>query len=218
MLTHFLRRASIRTKLMLGMGACLLLFVAVSSTLSVVMTGKGFRERVVARMPAVVGEIRNESCARSPCGWLPRWPSPKTPLLHAWEARRSWPIPAWKRGAPMRAEQEGQQGGNRILGLASERKYMDETGLSVHDGKGQPPATMDSRLLGQRQTLRRSAWTRIRRLDEIKLFINVRAEAGTASSAVAGLGLSVKVMADVVRALQGRRVRAFVSWCARMAA
>jgi methyl-accepting chemotaxis protein len=57
----FLRRLSIRNKLMLSMACCLLLFLVVSATLSVVMTGNGIRERVVTQeLPAEVGEIRND--------------------------------------------------------------------------------------------------------------------------------------------------------------
>ncbi|MEO5738762.1 MAG: methyl-accepting chemotaxis protein, partial [Variovorax sp.] len=56
-----LRHMSIQKKLMLSMAACLLLFLAISSTLSVTMTGAGIRERVVSQeLPAVVGEIGND--------------------------------------------------------------------------------------------------------------------------------------------------------------
>lgn len=58
---NFLRRFSIQKKLMLSMTLCLLLFVAISSSLSIIMTGQGIRERVVSQeLPAVVGEIRND--------------------------------------------------------------------------------------------------------------------------------------------------------------
>jgi methyl-accepting chemotaxis protein len=56
-----LKRLSIRNKLMLSMAFCLLLFLVVSATLSVVMTGNTIRERVVTQeLPAEVGEIRND--------------------------------------------------------------------------------------------------------------------------------------------------------------
>lgn len=43
------------------MAFCLLLFMAISSTLSVILTANGIRERVIAtELPAVVGEIRND--------------------------------------------------------------------------------------------------------------------------------------------------------------
>ena len=61
MLAKFLRRSSIKTKLMLSMAACLLLFLLISSTLSVALTGKGLRERAVEQeLPAVVAAIRND--------------------------------------------------------------------------------------------------------------------------------------------------------------
>ncbi|MCC2958846.1 hypothetical protein LK540_00140 [Massilia sp. IC2-278] len=61
MFARLLRRRSIKTKLMLGMAACLLLFIAISAALSVSLTGRGMRARVVNHeLPAVVGEIRND--------------------------------------------------------------------------------------------------------------------------------------------------------------
>ena len=58
---NFLQRFSIQKKLMLSMTLCLLLFLAISSGLSIVMTGQGIRERVVTQeLPAMVGEIRND--------------------------------------------------------------------------------------------------------------------------------------------------------------
>ena len=44
-----LRGMSIQKKLMLSMAACLLVFLAISSTVSVSMTGAGIRERVVSQ-------------------------------------------------------------------------------------------------------------------------------------------------------------------------
>ena len=58
---HFLRRLSIQKKLMSSMGFCLLLFMAISSFLSVRMSSDYVRERVVSQeLPAQVGEIRND--------------------------------------------------------------------------------------------------------------------------------------------------------------
>ncbi|MBA5607433.1 HAMP domain-containing protein [Duganella sp. FT3S] len=60
-MSEFLRRLSIQQKLMSSMALCLLLFLALSATLSVVMTGNTIRQRVVGQeLPAVVGEIRND--------------------------------------------------------------------------------------------------------------------------------------------------------------
>jgi methyl-accepting chemotaxis protein len=61
MFASLFRRSSIKTKLMLSMAACLMLFLVISSTLSVSLTGKGLRERAVEQeLPAVVGAIRND--------------------------------------------------------------------------------------------------------------------------------------------------------------
>lgn len=56
-----LRRLSIQKKLLFSMGLCLLLFMAMSSFLSVRMSSDYVRERVVGQeLPAQVGEIRND--------------------------------------------------------------------------------------------------------------------------------------------------------------
>ena len=56
-----LRRLSIQKKLLFSMGLCLLLFMAISSFLSVRMSSDYVRERVVGQeLPAQVGEIRND--------------------------------------------------------------------------------------------------------------------------------------------------------------
>jgi len=55
------RRLSIQKKLMFSMALCLLLFMAISSFLSVRMSSSYVRERVVGQeLPAQVGEIRND--------------------------------------------------------------------------------------------------------------------------------------------------------------
>ncbi|PRC91318.1 methyl-accepting chemotaxis protein [Solimicrobium silvestre] len=55
------QRLSIQKKLLLSMAFCLLLFLIISSALSIIMTGEGIRERVTTQeLPAVVGEIRND--------------------------------------------------------------------------------------------------------------------------------------------------------------
>ena len=52
------RHLAIRTKLMLSMGVCLLVFIAISSTLSITMTSSQMRERVVGNeLPAQISAI-----------------------------------------------------------------------------------------------------------------------------------------------------------------
>ncbi|MEJ7806766.1 MAG: methyl-accepting chemotaxis protein, partial [Telluria sp.] len=82
-----LRNLSIQKKLMLSMAACLLLFVAISSTLSIVMTGKGIRERVVTQeLPAVVGEIRNDILRQIAFPLATSLAVANNSYVHAWEA------------------------------------------------------------------------------------------------------------------------------------
>jgi methyl-accepting chemotaxis protein len=55
------RHLGIRTRLMLRMGVGLLVFIAISSTLSILMTSAQIRERVVgSELPAQIGAIRND--------------------------------------------------------------------------------------------------------------------------------------------------------------
>jgi methyl-accepting chemotaxis protein len=58
---ELLHRLSIRHKLLLSMGLTLLLFIIISSTLSIMKTSQAARERVLRQeLPAQVSAIRND--------------------------------------------------------------------------------------------------------------------------------------------------------------
>ncbi|UUZ46918.1 hypothetical protein LP420_24875 [Massilia sp. B-10] len=84
---NFLRHLSIQNKLMLSMAACLLLFLAISTALSVTMTGSGIRERVVSQeLPSVVGEIRNDIRRQIAVPLATSLAIANNAYLHSWEA------------------------------------------------------------------------------------------------------------------------------------
>ena len=58
---NVLNNLAIRKKLILSMACSLLIFLGISSILSVTMSGSGIRDRVIGtELPAQVGEIRND--------------------------------------------------------------------------------------------------------------------------------------------------------------
>ena len=197
---HFLRRASIRTKLMLSMGACLLLFLLISSTLSVALTGQGLRERAVeGELPAVVSAIRNDILRQVSGPVTASLGVAHNSYLHAWEHEglAEGGLEAW------RAYAANVKALNKAVTVfwasPAQLKFMDQTGLSYVMEKGNPrDAWMDAFLAGGKPyelNLDPDPKT-----GEMKLFINARVDAGAGRLAVAGLGLSVKAMADAVRA------------------
>ncbi len=195
-----LRDLSIQKKLMLSMAACLLLFVAISSTLSIVMTGKGIRERVVTQeLPAVVGEIRNDILRQIALPLATSQAVANNSYLHAWEAEElaDTGLEAWKKYA---ATIKTRNKAATVFWVSeSSGKYMNEAGLNrtlARDAAsdqwfygflaGGKPYTLElDKDVGS---------------NEFMLFINVRAEAGPGKFGVAGLGLSVTSMAETIRA------------------
>ncbi|MDQ2989920.1 MAG: hypothetical protein M3R60_12540 [Pseudomonadota bacterium] len=103
MLPNFIRHSSIKTKLVLSMDACLLLFIAISATLSVRLTGDGLRARVVEQeLPAVVGEIRNDVLRQIGMPLSASLGVANNTFLHAWEREdlAEAGMPAWGGRSP----------------------------------------------------------------------------------------------------------------------
>ncbi len=195
-----LRNLSIQKKLLLSMAACLLLFVAISSTLSIMMTGQGIRERVVKQeLPAVVGEIRNDILRQISLPLATSLAIANNSYVHAWEAQdlADTGLEAWKTYA---ARIKANNKAATVFWVSeTSGKYMNEAGLNrtlsrdaasdqwfygfLASGK---PYTLDlDKDIGS---------------NEFMLFINTRAEAGPGKLGVAGLGLSVTSMAETIRA------------------
>jgi methyl-accepting chemotaxis protein len=200
MSAHFLRRLSIKAKLMLSMGACLLLFLLISSALSVTLTGRSLSERAVEQeLPAVVGEIRNDILRQIGGPATASLAIANNTFLQAWE-RASLDdsgLDAWRAYAAK--VKEVNKAVTVFWASPSQLKFLDQSGLSYMMEKGNPrDKWMDAFLAtGHAYELNLDPDPKT---GEMKLFINARVEAGEGKLAVAGLGLSVKAMADAVRA------------------
>ena len=200
MSAHFLRRLSIKAKLMLSMGACLLLFLLISSALSVTLTGRSLSERAVEQeLPAVVGEIRNDILRQIGGPATASLAIANNTFLQAWERADldDSGLDAWRAYAAK--VKDVNKAVTVFWASPSQLKFLDQSGLSYMMEKGNPrDKWMDAFLAtGHAYELNLDPDPKT---GEMKLFINARVEAGEDKLAVAGLGLSVKAMADAVRA------------------
>jgi methyl-accepting chemotaxis protein len=194
-----MRHLSIQHKLMLSMAACLLLFLAISTALSVTMTGSGMRERVVSQeLPAVVGEIRNDIRRQIAVPLATSLAIANNAYLHTWETEG---LPdAGMAGWQVYAKQLKDKNKAATVFWVSEAtgKYMTEQGLN---------RTLDKAAASDQWFYGFLAGGKPYTLDldkdvgssEYMLFINVRADAGGGKLGVAGLGLSLTAMADTIR-------------------
>jgi methyl-accepting chemotaxis protein len=200
MLTRFLRRSSIKTKLMLSMAACLLLFLLISSALSVTLTGKSLRARAVNQeLPAVVGEIRNDVLRQIGVPLTASLAIAGNVYLHAWE-RDGLPdagIDTWRAyAARVKADNKAS---TVFWASPSTLKFLDETGLGYMLEKNNPRDAWMSGFLatGRPYELNMNPDPKT---GELKLFINARVDAGEGKLAVTGIGLSIEALGRTVRA------------------
>ncbi|RSZ57046.1 HAMP domain-containing protein [Massilia atriviolacea] len=184
---------------MLSMAACLLLFVIVSSTLSITMSSRAIRERVVEQeLPSLVGEIRNDVLRQISVPLGASLALANNTYVHAWE-REGLPetgIDAWKAYA---GSVKAKNKAVTVFWVSqSSGKYMSEQGLTrtvdKEGGKDQWFHAFLSEGKPYSLVLNKEG------ASDIMLFINVRAEAGAGKLAVAGVGLSVAALADTIRA------------------
>ena len=200
MLTHLFRRFSIKTKLMLSMGACLLLFVVISAALSVTLTGRGLSKRVVSEeLPAVVGEIRNDVLRQIGGPATASLAVANNTFLHAWERDNlaDSGLDAWRAYASKM--KDVNKAASVFWASPSQMKFMDQSGLGYTMEKGNPRDKWMGDFLASGKPYE-LALDPDAKTGEMRLFINARADAGDGKLAVAGLGLSVNAMADAVRA------------------
>ena len=200
MLAQLLRRWSIKTKLILSMSACLLMFVLISTALNVMLTGKGLRERVVTQeLPTVVGEIRNDVLRQISAPLTASLAIAGNTYLHAWERSGldEQGLEAWRAYAA-RAKADNKAA-SVFWASQSTLKFMDDNGLGYMLEKGKArDAWMDQFLAsGRPYELNMNADPQN---GELRLFINARADAGDGKLAVAGLGLSISALGEAVRA------------------
>jgi methyl-accepting chemotaxis protein len=200
MLARFLRRTSIRTKLMLSMAACLLLFLAISSTLGVTLTARDLRQRAVEQeLPATVAAIRNDILRQVSGPVTASLGVAHNTFLQAWERDNlaDGGLDAWRAYAGKMKELN--KAVTVFWASPAQMKFLDQAGLSYMMEKGNPrDKWLDAFLAtGKPYELNLDPDPKT---GEMKLFINTRVDAGEGKLAVAGLGLSVKAMADAVRA------------------
>ncbi|MEX8194621.1 methyl-accepting chemotaxis protein [Comamonas guangdongensis] len=196
---HAFRNLSIRTKLMSSMVSCLLLFVAISTTLGFVLTGASLRERVVGQeLPAVVGEIRNDilrqigtplAMARSVAG---------NSFVLDWEAAGEPEDgnAAWVKYAQAVKRQARASSVFWVSGATGQ--YFGEQGpVRKLAPKGEGDKWFYELLAGDK--------SQVLEIDKdvsskvYMLFINVKFDAGQGRQGIAGLGLSVDELAQAVR-------------------
>lgn len=200
MFASLFRRASIKKKLMLSMAACLLLFLLISSALSVMLTSRSLRDRAVKQeLPAVVGEIRNDVLRQINVPLTASLAIAGNVYLHAWE-REGLPdtgLDAWRAYAAR--VKTDSQAATVFWASPSTLKFMDETGLGYMLEKNNSRDAWLGGFLasGRPYELNMNPDPKT---GELKLFINTRADAGDGKLAVAGLGLSIEALGQSVRA------------------
>ena len=194
-----LRNLSIQNKLLLSMAACLLLFLAISSALSILMTGAGIRARVIAQeLPAEVGEIRNDVLRQIAQPLATSLAIANNTYLHGWESEGvpDAGLPQWQEYA--KRIKDSNKAATVFWVSEANGKYFTDQGLN---------RTVDKAAAGDQWFYGFLAGGKPYTLDLDKdvsssaymLFINVRFQTAKGQAGVAGLGLSVDAMADKIR-------------------
>ncbi|WP_228896066.1 methyl-accepting chemotaxis protein [Pseudoduganella aquatica] len=195
-----LRRLSIKNKLMLSMGLCLLLFIIISSTLSIVMSSKNSRERVVEQeLPAQIGEIRNDIQRQIAQPLSVSLTLANNTFLHGWEEAGAPDegVAGWqKEAAQLKAK---NQAATVFWVSHGTGKYFTDKGYDRTLGKDKASDQWFYDFLnsGKAYTLDLDKDVSA---DSYMLFINTRVQTGGGKLGVAGLGLSVNSLAQAVRA------------------
>jgi methyl-accepting chemotaxis protein len=195
-----LRNLSIRNKLMFSMLGCLLLFIAISTLLGFVLSGRYMQERVVElELPAVVGEIRNDILRQIGAPLAAAQSIAGNSFLLDWEAAGlpDEGVPAWQKYAN---SVKGTFHAASVFWVSgSTGKYFTEAGL----GRTLSPSDASDQwfygMLSGGQPYRLDI-DRDKDSSVYMLFINVLFDAGEGRKGITGLGLSVDALAQAVRA------------------
>ncbi|MGZ8294282.1 MAG: methyl-accepting chemotaxis protein [Telluria sp.] len=184
---------------MLSMAACLLLFLAISATLSVSLTAKGLRARAVNQeLPAVVGEIRNDILQQIAKPVSASLVLANNTFLHGWEVLDlpDEGVDAWKAYA---AQLKKVSGASMIFWASdSSGKFMTENGFDRMLEKNTSRDDWLPKFLASGKAYELNLDNDVS-TNKMMLFINARVEAGPGKLGAAGLGLSVDNMAQSVR-------------------
>ena len=137
MSSHLFRRASIKTKLLFSMAACLLLFILISTVLNVTLASRSLREAAVTEdLPAVVGEIRNDILRQIGGPLAASLDVANNTFLQAWEKEglQDGGLDAWRAyAARLKAVHKVD---TVFWASPAQMKFMDQGGLSYMLGEG----------------------------------------------------------------------------------
>ncbi|XLZ72021.1 methyl-accepting chemotaxis protein [Massilia sp. SR12] len=196
---ELLRRLSIRHKLLLSMGLCLLLFIIISSTLSIMKTSQAARERVLRQeLPAQVAAIRNDVLRQIATPLAVSQSLANNTFVGAWEDAGvpDEGLAAWTAQAK---ELKSKNNAATVFWVSrATGKYFTDKG---YDRTLSEKAASDQWFYG---FLAGSAQYQLDidkdvSADSYMLFINTRVQTAGGKQAAAGLGLSVNALAQAVR-------------------
>ncbi|APA70538.1 methyl-accepting chemotaxis protein [Janthinobacterium sp. 1_2014MBL_MicDiv] len=194
-----LRRLSIQKKLLFSMGLCLLLFMAISSFLSVRMSSDYVRERVVSQeLPAQVGEIRNDVLRQISQPLSVVQTMANDVYLQDWEdaGLPDSGIATFQRYA--KAVKEKNKAASINWASASTGKYFTTDGLLRTLDKNQAADQWFYGLLAGDK-----AYTldidKAENSNDLMLYLNARGQTAGGKQIAAGLGLSINALADTIR-------------------
>ena len=194
-----LRRLSIQKKLLFSMGLCLLLFMAISSFLSVRMSSDYVRERVVGQeLPAQVGEIRNDVLRQISQPLSVVQTMANDIYLQDWEDADlpDSGIATFQRYATVVKEKNKAASIN--WASASTGKYFTTDGLLRTLDKNQAADQWFYGLLAGDK-----AYTldidKAENSSDLMLYLNARGQTAGGKQIAAGLGLSINALADTIR-------------------
>jgi methyl-accepting chemotaxis protein len=193
------RHLAIRAKLMLSMGVCLLVFIAISSTLSISMTSAHMRERVVgSELPAQVSAIRNDIQRQIAEPAAISQTLAHNTFLQAWEdaGNPDDGLAAWT--AQAKRLQQANHAATVFWVSDGTSKYFTDRGLdrTIDKASGKDAwfkTFLDSNV-PYRLDLDKDAGS-----DVYMLFINTRVQTPNGKLAIAGLGLSADALANSIR-------------------
>jgi methyl-accepting chemotaxis protein len=196
---HLLRHLSIQKKLMFSMGLCLLLFMAISSFLSVRMSSDYVRERVVGQeLPAQVGEIRNDVLRQISQPLSVVQTMANDVFLQDWEDAdlADSGLPTFQRYAKMLKEKNKAA----VVSWSSQAasRYMTDAGLIRTLDKQLPADHWFFSMLDENKQYAINL-DRDPASGSFMLFLNARGQTAGGKAVIAGMGLSVNAMADTIR-------------------
>jgi len=196
---RFFNRLSIQNKLMLSMALCMVLFLAISSGVSVTLITRDIQKRVVEQeLPAQLGQIRNDILRRIAKPLAMAEAMAANIYLQDWESGglSDDGLANWKRYAS-RIKQDNHAA-SAMWASEATGKYFDQNGLNRTLSRSAPGDQWFYGFLasGKPYTLNIDEDNDLK---SFMLFVDARADAGNGKLAVTGLGLPVDGLAETIR-------------------